>query len=89
MGTDCEETQSFLQLPETLAQLRTRLLDIGLSFVNQLLLKGQSLRGLEFCSLQVAPPNLRWLWSLPACLPFPGTRGSGTGQASLWKDAEL
>lgn len=69
MGTDCEETQSFLQLPETLAQLRTRLLDIGLSFVNQLLLKGQSLRGLESCSLQVAPPNLRWLWSLPACLP--------------------
>lgn len=43
MGTNCEETQSFLQLPETLAELRTQLVDMGLSFVNQLLMKGQSL----------------------------------------------
>ncbi|XP_052613995.1 E3 ubiquitin/ISG15 ligase TRIM25-like [Peromyscus californicus insignis] len=40
MGANCEETQSFLQLPETLAQLRIRLMDIGRSFINQLLLKG-------------------------------------------------
>ncbi|XP_036051223.1 E3 ubiquitin/ISG15 ligase TRIM25-like [Onychomys torridus] len=40
IGANCEETQSFLQLPETLAQLRTRLMDIGRSFINQLLLKG-------------------------------------------------
>ena len=40
MGTNCEEKQSFLQLPETLAELRTRLVDMGLSFINQLLLKG-------------------------------------------------
>lgn len=43
MGTNCEETQSFLQLPETLAELRTQLVEMGLSFVNQLLMKGQSL----------------------------------------------
>ncbi|EQB77275.1 hypothetical protein CB1_000265064 [Camelus ferus] len=42
MGTNCEEKQSFLQLPETLAELRTRLVDMGLSFINQLLLKGDS-----------------------------------------------
>lgn len=59
LGTSCEETQSFLQLPETLAQLRIRLMDIGLSFINQLLLKGQSLRGLESCNLGVAPPHLQ------------------------------
>lgn len=41
MGTNCEEKQSFLQLPETLAELRTRLVDMGLSFINQLLLKGE------------------------------------------------
>ena len=41
MGTNCEEKQSFLQLPETLAELRTRLVDVGLSFINQLLLKGE------------------------------------------------
>ncbi|CAD7668242.1 unnamed protein product [Nyctereutes procyonoides] len=40
MGTNCEEKQTFLQLPETLAELRTRLMDVGLSFINQLLLKG-------------------------------------------------
>lgn len=43
MGTSCEETHCFLQLPETLAQLRTWLMDTGLSFINQLLLKGPSL----------------------------------------------
>lgn len=42
IGTNCEETQSFLQLPETLAELRTQLVNMGLSFVNQLLMKGQS-----------------------------------------------
>lgn len=40
MGTNCEEEQSFLQLPETLEELRSRLADMGLSFINQLLLKG-------------------------------------------------
>lgn len=39
MGTNCEEEQSFLQLPETLEELRGRLVDMGLSFINQLLLK--------------------------------------------------
>ncbi|XP_045346753.1 E3 ubiquitin-protein ligase TRIM47-like isoform X1 [Leopardus geoffroyi] len=42
MSTNCEEKQSFLQLPETLAELRTRLLDVGLSFIHQLLLKGDA-----------------------------------------------
>lgn len=57
LGTNCEETQTFLQLPETLAQLRIRLMDIGLSFINQLLLEGQSLRGLESWNLGGAPPS--------------------------------
>uniref|UniRef100_A0A8B7TNU4 Tripartite motif-containing protein 65-like n=1 Tax=Castor canadensis TaxID=51338 RepID=A0A8B7TNU4_CASCN len=52
MGTNCEETQSFLQLPETLAELRTQLVDIGLSFVNQLLLKG-----IRMNSYEVLPPT--------------------------------
>lgn len=56
IGANCEETQSFLQLPETLAQLRTRLMDIGRSFINQLLLKGQSLRSLHLVA---------WEWHLP------------------------
>lgn len=41
MGIDCEETQSFLQLSEILAELRARLVDVGLNFVNQLFTKGQ------------------------------------------------
>lgn len=36
MGTNREEKQSFLRLPQALA-------DVGLSFINQLLLKGQYL----------------------------------------------
>ncbi|XP_039082499.1 E3 ubiquitin/ISG15 ligase TRIM25-like isoform X3 [Hyaena hyaena] len=48
MGTNCEEKQSFLQLPETLAELRTRLMDVGLSFINQFLLKG-------YCNLNFDP----------------------------------
>nr|XP_006199595.1 E3 ubiquitin/ISG15 ligase TRIM25-like [Vicugna pacos] len=51
MGTNCEEKQSFLQLPETLAELRTRLVDMGLSFINQLLLKG-----IKMNSYEVLPP---------------------------------
>ncbi|XP_008071542.1 E3 ubiquitin/ISG15 ligase TRIM25-like [Carlito syrichta] len=51
MGTNCEDTQSFLQLPETLAELRTRLVDLGLSFVNQLLLKG-----IKMTTYEVLPP---------------------------------
>ncbi|EGV92363.1 Tripartite motif-containing protein 16 [Cricetulus griseus] len=47
MGTNCEE-HCFLQLPETLGQLRSRLLDIGLSFVNQLFLK-------DYCNLNFDP----------------------------------
>ncbi|XP_038943726.1 tripartite motif protein 80 isoform X2 [Rattus norvegicus] len=47
LGTNCEETQSFLQLPETLAQLRIRLMDIGLNFINQLLLKGIRMNSYE------------------------------------------
>nr|XP_035157627.1 tripartite motif-containing protein 16 isoform X3 [Callithrix jacchus] len=46
MGINCEETQSFSQLPETLAELWTQMLDMGLSFFNQLLLKGY--RNLNF-----------------------------------------
>ncbi|KAF3817275.1 hypothetical protein GH733_011675 [Mirounga leonina] len=48
MGTNCEEKQTFLQLPETLAELRSRLMDVGLSFINQLLLKG-------YCNLNFDP----------------------------------
>uniref|UniRef100_A0A8C5K963 Tripartite motif-containing 80 n=1 Tax=Jaculus jaculus TaxID=51337 RepID=A0A8C5K963_JACJA len=51
MGTNCEQAQSFLQLPETLAQLRTRLVDMGLSFTNQLVLKG-----IIMSSYEVLPP---------------------------------
>lgn len=86
IGTNCEETQSFLQLPETLTQLRIRLMDMGLSFINQLLLKGQSLRGLGSPNLGVAPPPLQWLWC-PAC--FPRSHGLRDGQASVWKEAGL
>lgn len=41
MGTSWEEKQSFLQLPQALAELRSRLVGMGLGFVNQLLLQGQ------------------------------------------------
>ncbi|KAM6175996.1 E3 ubiquitin-protein ligase TRIM65-like [Erethizon dorsatum] len=51
MGINCEETQSFLQLPEILAELRTRLVDMGLSFINQLLMKG-----IRMNSYEVLPP---------------------------------
>nr|KAF6457222.1 hypothetical protein HJG63_011745 [Rousettus aegyptiacus] len=51
MGTNCEEEQSFLQLPETLEELRSRLADMGLSFINQLLLKGIKMK-----SYEVLPP---------------------------------
>ncbi|XP_071066897.1 E3 ubiquitin-protein ligase TRIM47-like [Dasypus novemcinctus] len=51
MGTNCEEKQSFLQLSETLADLRAQLADVGLSFVNQLLL-----RGIEMNSYELLPP---------------------------------
>ncbi|XP_047563248.1 E3 ubiquitin/ISG15 ligase TRIM25-like isoform X3 [Lutra lutra] len=51
MGTNCEEKQTFLQLPETLEELRTRLMDLGLSFINQLLLKG-----IKMNSYEVLPP---------------------------------
>uniref|UniRef100_A0A8C0N6D0 B box-type domain-containing protein n=1 Tax=Canis lupus familiaris TaxID=9615 RepID=A0A8C0N6D0_CANLF len=51
MGTNCEEKQTFLQLPETLAELRTRLMDVGLSFINQILLKG-----IKMNSYEVLPP---------------------------------
>ncbi|XP_023600543.1 uncharacterized protein LOC102428332 isoform X1 [Myotis lucifugus] len=44
MGTSWEEKQSFLQLPQTLAELRSRLVGMGLGFINQLLLQGQYLR---------------------------------------------
>ncbi|XP_037597007.1 E3 ubiquitin/ISG15 ligase TRIM25-like [Cebus imitator] len=47
MGINCEEMQSFSQLPETLAELRTRMLDVGLSFLNQLLLKGIKMSSYE------------------------------------------
>ncbi|XP_047398795.1 tripartite motif-containing protein 16-like [Sciurus carolinensis] len=51
MGTNCEETQSFLQLPETLAELRTQLVDMGLSFINQLLMKGIRMNSYEVLPL--------------------------------------
>lgn len=60
MGTNCEEKQSFLQLPDTLAELRTRLMDVGLSFINQFLLKGQYLAAWGpwrlACTPGVGPP---------------------------------
>ncbi|XP_004374458.1 E3 ubiquitin/ISG15 ligase TRIM25-like [Trichechus manatus latirostris] len=51
MGTNFEEKESFLQMPETLAELRTQLVDVGLSFLNQLLLKG-----IKMNSYEVLPP---------------------------------
>ncbi|EHB10790.1 hypothetical protein GW7_04483 [Heterocephalus glaber] len=48
IGTNCEETQSFLQLPENLAELPTQLVDMGVSFINQLFLKG-------YCNLNFDP----------------------------------
>nr|XP_003464895.1 E3 ubiquitin/ISG15 ligase TRIM25-like [Cavia porcellus] len=51
MGIDCEETQSFLQLSEILAELRARLVDVGLNFVNQLFTKG-----IRMNSYEVLPP---------------------------------
>ncbi|XP_069849377.1 E3 ubiquitin-protein ligase TRIM65-like [Dipodomys merriami] len=51
VGTNYEETQSFLQLPETLAELCTQLKDKGLSFLNQLLQKG-----IKMNSYDVLPP---------------------------------
>lgn len=90
LGTNCEETQSFLQLPETLSQLRIRLMDIGLSFINQLLLKGQSLRSLESVIWKWALLTSSGCGALPAFVPpFPGRLGSGMGQASVWKEAGL
>ncbi|XP_007958061.1 E3 ubiquitin/ISG15 ligase TRIM25-like [Orycteropus afer afer] len=50
MGTNFEE-ESFLRLPETLAELRTQLANVGLSFLNQLLLKG-----IKMNSYEVLPP---------------------------------
>ena len=78
MSTNCEEKQSFLQLPETLAELRTRLLDVGLSFINQLLLKGQYLAAWGHwrltCPLGVGLP-CRAVFGVPGtggepCLPM-------------------
>ncbi|XP_027986425.1 E3 ubiquitin-protein ligase TRIM47-like [Eptesicus fuscus] len=47
MGTSWEEKQSFLQLPQTLAELRSRLVGMGLGFVNQLLLQGIKMNSYE------------------------------------------
>lgn len=89
MGTNCEETQSFLQLPETLAQLRTRLIDIGLSLINQLLLKGQFLGGLESCRPAVVPPARAVVLEcgLPVCTCVPSSHRLQDAQASLQKVA--
>ncbi|XP_049717331.1 E3 ubiquitin/ISG15 ligase TRIM25-like [Elephas maximus indicus] len=51
MGTSFEEKESFLQMPETLVELRTQLVGVGLSFLNRLLLKG-----IKMNSYEVLPP---------------------------------
>lgn len=43
MGINFEEKHTFLHLPENLAELQTQLGDVGVSFINQLLQKGQYL----------------------------------------------
>ncbi|XP_007525287.1 E3 ubiquitin-protein ligase TRIM47-like [Erinaceus europaeus] len=53
MGTNFEEKQSFLHLSDTLAELRTQLMDVGLSFINQLLLKGIKMNSYEVLPLTV------------------------------------
>nr|XP_036267999.1 E3 ubiquitin-protein ligase TRIM47-like [Pipistrellus kuhlii] len=47
MGTRWEEKQSFLKLPQTLAELRSRMVGLGLSLVNQLLLQGIKMNSYE------------------------------------------
>ncbi|KAM4844702.1 E3 ubiquitin-protein ligase TRIM65-like [Thomomys bottae] len=47
VGTNCEEAQSFLQLPESLAEFHTQLMDMGLRFLNQLLQKGIKMNSYE------------------------------------------
>ena len=100
MGTNCEEKQTFLQLPETLAELRTRLMDVGLSFINQILLKGQYLAVWGHwrltCFLGWDHPTGQCLGALGTrrepCLPvctFPGCYSLPEAHISLCKDAGL
>lgn len=93
MGTTCEEKQTFLQLPETLEELRTRLMDLGLSFINQLLLKGQyrAARATGHSPAfwgRTAPLGSVWgsrhsqrALPAPVCLP--------PGDAACWKPTSL
>uniref|UniRef100_G1QB31 Tripartite motif containing 80 n=1 Tax=Myotis lucifugus TaxID=59463 RepID=G1QB31_MYOLU len=90
MGTSWEEKQSFLQLPQTLAELRSRLVGMGLGFINQLLLQGIKMNSYEvlpptvdrktllkcFCNLNFDPPGAK-----EGALPFKGDalRGGNLG----------
>ncbi|TKC53409.1 hypothetical protein EI555_014863, partial [Monodon monoceros] len=71
ISTKCKEKQSFLLLPETLAELRTRLVDVGLSFINQLFLKG-----IKRNSYEVLPPAVDRETLLNALRPGPMTLAS-------------
>ncbi|KAF6298964.1 hypothetical protein mRhiFer1_008986 [Rhinolophus ferrumequinum] len=73
VGTNCEKKQSFLQLPETLAELRSQLMDVGLSFVNQLLLRGIKMNSYEVLPSAVDRKTL--LKSLCRGQLLPGFKG--------------
>ncbi|XP_040845369.1 E3 ubiquitin/ISG15 ligase TRIM25-like [Ochotona curzoniae] len=51
MGTNCEDTQSFFQLPESMAELQTWLTDVAHGFMAQLPQKG-----IKMNSYEVLPP---------------------------------
>nr|XP_008249198.2 E3 ubiquitin/ISG15 ligase TRIM25 isoform X1 [Oryctolagus cuniculus] len=51
LSTNCDHAQSFFQLPEAVAELQTWLVDVCLSFVDQLPLKG-----IKMNSHEVLPP---------------------------------
>lgn len=84
MDTNGEGKQNFLQLPETLAELLSQLVDVGLSFVNQLLLQGQYLVAWGYWRFWGWDgPTGQWLGSRalvegPACpcAPSPGDTAS-------------
>ncbi|XP_023600545.1 uncharacterized protein LOC102428332 isoform X2 [Myotis lucifugus] len=75
MGTSWEEKQSFLQLPQTLAELRSRLVGMGLGFINQLLLQG-----IKMNSYEVLPPTVDRKTLLKCESSVLGSHRSGGGR---------
>ncbi|KAK1330843.1 hypothetical protein QTO34_008781 [Cnephaeus nilssonii] len=75
MGTSWEEKQSFLQLPQALAELRSRLVGMGLGFVNQLLLQGIKMNSYEVLPTTMDRKTLLKLLQ-PEIRPRLGQRGA-------------